>query len=112
MLYTGVTVKIDALHLPTTKWTCFEMRTSVRAISNKNALAKALEIARMIPAYADRVDLPEWRVDAEVSLVGAVTRRYIAGKGWVVSDACTGKPVTEAEAEASYAGKYPLTTAT
>lgn len=98
MLYTNVKIKVEALHVPSTTWAVYERGISLRAVSNKDACNKALAIIRTIPAYADRIGLPEWRVEAAVDLVDAITHQYIEGSGWQYRSAYSGKVVD-----------YPLT---
>lgn len=71
-LYTDITATLDVWHRPTQRWIVnYRSKVSVRAVSRKDAIRKALRQVEAWPGYAERVNLPDFEVSAEVSLVGA-----------------------------------------
>jgi len=64
-----VRYRVDAYHRPSGTWHCYRtpvgVPTVIRAVSVKAALRKALRVATAMPCYADRVNHPDWEVEAE-----------------------------------------------
>ena len=72
MLYT-LKLKTEAYHKPTETWHIYEAKHGVRAVSRNHALNKGLKVVTtQWNSYRDRVDHPDWTVDASVSFAEAI----------------------------------------
>lgn len=68
MTYT-LALKLEAFHKPTETWHVYEVASSQRAVSRKHALTKGLKVVTSWPGYTDRVDHPDWQVEARAQIV-------------------------------------------
>ena len=64
--------KSEGEHLPTGKMHVACMTTTVRAVSRKHAINKAMGFllsGRVLPVHKDREDSPDWRCVANVEIL-------------------------------------------
>jgi len=68
MLYT-LTLKLEAYHTPSETWHVYEVpHNYVRAVSPEHALKKGLAQVTRWPGYTDRVEHPDWQVEASAKI--------------------------------------------